>query len=72
MDEVKSYVRIVPFIEKYGLDESEFAEPASEYGHLTSFLSQTQTGGAGRWMREGDRGFPGLMAGTWCLRMTAE
>ena len=38
MDEVKSYVRIAPFIEKYGLDESEFAEPASEYASFNQFF----------------------------------
>ena len=38
MDEVKSYLRIAPFIEKYGLDESEFAEPASEYASFNDFF----------------------------------
>ena len=38
MDEVKSSLRVEPFIEKYGLDESEFAEPASEYVSFNKFF----------------------------------
>ena len=38
MDEVKSSLRVEPFIEKYGLDESEFAEPANEYVSFNKFF----------------------------------
>ncbi|MED5454080.1 MAG: archaetidylserine decarboxylase [Verrucomicrobiota bacterium] len=38
MDEVKSSLRIVPFINKYGLDESEFADPVGEYLSFNEFF----------------------------------
>ena len=38
MDEVKSSLRIVPFINKYGLDESEFAVPVGEYLSFNEFF----------------------------------
>ena len=38
MDTVKSSLRIRPFIERYGLDESEFAEPVDEYNTFNEFF----------------------------------
>jgi len=38
MDTVKSSLRIRPFIERYGLDESEFAEPIDEYNTFNEFF----------------------------------
>ena len=38
MDTVKSSLRIRPFIERYGLDEGEFAEPVDEYNTFNQFF----------------------------------
>jgi len=46
MDTVKSSLRIRPFIEQYGLDESEFAEPVDEYNTFNQFFYRKLKPGA--------------------------
>ena len=46
MDTVKSSLRIRPFIEEYGLDEGEFAEPVDEYNTFNQFFYRKLKPGA--------------------------
>ena len=46
MDTVKSSFRIRPFIEQYGLDEGEFAEPVDEYNSFNEFFYRKLKPGA--------------------------
>jgi len=46
MDTAKSSLRIRPFIEQYGLDEGEFAEPVDEYNSFNEFFYRKLKPGA--------------------------